>query len=300
MNDLFKNEIILLIESEKKLLGSNSKVATKTGVSKATISQMRNGNWELIKDEMWLSVASSLGYQPKKWNLATITNYRMLTKVLSDAKTESMFFGVSHSAGSGKTATINNFAEKTPNVYVIQAREWARREFLLNLAKNLGIDKGKGYVSVDKIGMKIITFFKERSHQNPMLIIDEADKLKPSALRYIIPFFNYLDDSCGLVIAGTDNLEKEIKRGVRYNKKGYDEIDSRLGRNFIHLLGATKPDVHAICSANGILDKSTKDEIFNEASPKTIMFAGAQYKVIADLRRVKRIIKRHKIKQNEQ
>ena len=295
MDDLFKKEIVALIELEKDRLGSYNKVATKTGASSATISQMRANNWELIKDEMWQQVASKLGYQPKNWNVVPITNYKVMTTTMRDAKNEQLFFAVSHSAGSGKTASINDFAEKSNSTYVIQAREWSRREFLVKLTETLGIEAGRGYISVDKLIDKVIKFFRERASFSPLLIVDEADKLKPSALRFFIPFYNALEDLCGVVIAGTENLEKEVKAGVRYNKKGFDELDSRFGRNFIHLIGATEKDINAICAANGITDSATQKEIFKEASPSVLVYGGKQYKVVSDLRRVKRIIKRKRI-----
>jgi len=296
MTEFYKKEVLLLIEQSKEKLRSYNKVAIKCGVSPATISALRNNKHELIAPEMWHQIASALGYSPKKWTLAEITNYKMLMTVMQSAKRESMFMAVSHSAGSGKTATINSFAQSERSVYVIQAREWSRREFLLNLCTTLGIDAGKGYVSVDRLTNKLIKFFKDRVQQSPLLIIDEADKLKPSAMRFLIPFYNDLEDEVGVVIAGTDNLETEIKRGVRYNKKGYDELDSRFGRNFIHLVGATANDVAAICTANGISDKQKHNAIFQESAPAVRMIAKRQYKVVEDLRRVKRIIKRERIK----
>jgi hypothetical protein len=41
----------------------NRAAASMKGVSAATVSQMLNGNWDLIKDEMWRNVASQTGYR---------------------------------------------------------------------------------------------------------------------------------------------------------------------------------------------------------------------------------------------
>lgn len=231
MDNFFKQEVIELIERAKAQLGSYNKVARKVGVSNGTISQMVNGNHDLIKAEMWQKIASALDWQPKTWNIADTTNYIMLKQLFTDAKTESMFMAVSHAAGSGKSASINKYARAHSSVYAVRAGEWSRRLFLLNLCRSLGIDTGKGYANVEDLGKMVISFFVERQTVKPLLIIDEADKLKPSALRFLIPFYNELEDKAGVVIAGTDNLEKEIKRGVRYKVKGYDEIDSRSDVN---------------------------------------------------------------------
>ncbi len=140
--------------------------------------------------------------------------------------------------------------------------------------------------------IKVIDFFQQRAKYKPLLIIDEADKLRPAALRSLIPIYNELEEQLGMVIMGTDNLEKEVKRGVRFDKKGFDEIDSRFGRNFIHLVGATQKDVADICAANGITDTVLQTSIFKECEPRQIMVQNQPRTVVEDLRRVKRAVQR--------
>ena len=304
MNDLQKQKIVEAIVKEERRLGSARAVANKCDVSAATISQMKNAKWELIRQSLWQKVAARLGVEYSQWQIAPdITNTRTLTQVFSDAKNDRLFIAVSHKAGSGKTEAAKQYAAQHTDqaVYFTQAREWAKREFLLNAFQTFGIETPRGVVSIDKLGQRLIDFFNERVHLSPVWIIDEADKLKPSALRYLITFYNQLEDKAGMVILGTDNLKKEIERGVRLNKKGYDEIASRFGRNFISLVGATKSDVYAICRANGIDDKSKAADIFNEAQPVQVKVehtGGISFiKVVEDFRRIKRIIKRELIKQ---
>ncbi len=301
MTNLQKKEIVQAIHEEKARLGSYARVATKVGVSEATISQMRNENWELIKDTMWQKVAQALGVVSNTWQLAETLNFRKITNVLNDAKNANLFMAISYKAGSGKTATLSNYAElnNEENVFYIQAREWAKREFLYQLCRTLGVDTGKGYISVDALGMKVIDFFAKRKGKNPLLIVDESDKLKPSAFRWFIPLHNELEDEMGLIIAGTENLEKTIKQGVKYNKLGFDEIDSRFGRKFINdLIGARLQDVELICQANGITEKPTIKKIFDECEPTSIIVQGQNIKVVEDLRRLKRVIKRELIRLN--
>lgn len=300
MTNLQKKEIVQAIHEEKARLGSYARVATKVGASEATISQMRNEKWELINPAMWQKVAQALGVVSNHWQLAETLNFRKITNVLNDAKNANLFMAISYKAGSGKTATLSNYAELNNEEYVfyIQAREWAKREFLYELCRTLGVDTGKGYTSVDTMGMKVIEFFTKRKGKNPLLIVDEADKLKPSALRWFITLYNELEDEMGLIIAGTENLEKTIKQGVRYNKLGFDEIDSRFGRKFINdLIGAREKDVELICQANGITDKPTIKKIFDECEPISLIVQGQNIKVVEDLRRLKRIIKRQLIQQ---
>ncbi|RWW91837.1 ATP-binding protein [Flavobacterium cerinum] len=293
MTNVQKNEIVTAIQREIKALGSANKVSVKCEISNATISNMVNENWDLIKIEMWLKVAGKLGVQFSGWQIAETTNFKMMNHVLTDAKNASLFIPVSEKAGAGKTAAIEVFTQaNSDSVYRIRANEWAKREFLTALALSLGIEIPKGVISVYQLGNKIIEFFKERAFQKPLLIIDEADKLKAPALRWLIAFFNELEDIVGVVISGTENLEKEIVKGVKMQAKGYDEIASRFGRNFVHLIGSTMKDVELICQANGIDNKDTITKIFNECNPVPMIVNKQSFKVVKDMRRVKRVIKR--------
>lgn len=295
MANIQKNEIVQTIQEEKKRLGSYMRVATKVGVSEATISQMINGNWDNIKDTMWQKVATQLGMNAKHWHIAETLSFKQITNYVKATKERSLFMAISCKAGSGKTATLKTFAEqnKGQSVFYLQAREWSKRDFLMELCRILGVDTGKGYTSVDKLGLKAIDFLSNRKGKNPLLIIDEADKLKPSALRWFITLYNELEDEIGVIIAGTENLEKTIKRGVKYNLLGFDEIDSRFGRKFINdIVGARLTDVEMICQANGITDKDLIKSIFQELKPKEITTAGGTAEFIDDLRRLKRIIQR--------
>lgn len=46
-----------------------------------------------------------------------------------------------------------------------------------------------------------------------------------------------------------------MENGLRYNKKGYKEINSRIGRRFFDLTATTRNDIFAICRANGLTDE---------------------------------------------
>lgn len=301
MNTIQKQEVNTLILQEKERLGSFRAVANKAGISEATVSQMINNKWEQIADSMWLKVAAALGWKTEGWALTEITNTKLLYSVFRDAKAKSAFFAVSHQAGSGKTASAKSFseAEYRSGVYYIQCREWGRSGFLTALCQELGIDPGRGYLSADDLLMKVVRFFQDRVNMKPLLIIDETDKLRPAALRALIPLYNYLEGQLGLVILGTDNLEKEIKRGVKYNTKGMDEIDSRFGRNFIHLYGASKVDVQRICEANGISNKTLANAIFAECEPRQVKINDSYVMMIEDLRRLKRCIEREQLRAAE-
>lgn len=298
-----KTDILQLVEDEKIRLGSYSAVARKCKVSEATISQLRKGTYAAEGDDIYMTIALALGhdFDSGKWKIATdVTNFRAVTEVLMDAKQESMWIGISHRAGSGKTAASDVFLSqfKRHGAFKINCKEYGGRAFLLEIAREVGADIPKGYASTNMLIDCIAEAVKKMAHLNPQLTLDQANSLKPSALRTLIHLYNPLEDILGLVAIGSDALETEIKRGVRLNKTGYDELDSRFGRRYIHLLGATKSDTRKICRVNGITDEKIQDEIFNDCNPIHITLEdGKSIKIVEDFRVIKRQVKSRLLQQ---
>lgn len=297
MNNDTKHEIIKLIESEKQRSGSYSNVAVRCGVSTATISQMINQNWELIRDQKWNQVAASLGHGANGIIKVVTTNYKAINDTLNMALQNSIFVGISAAAGSGKTVALKSFTKDHSNVYYMEVREWAKREFLRNMAKTLGL-QSMYYHTSNQLEEQIIQYFVKNTTNQQMLIIDQANSLKLSSMKFFIHLYNAMKGRMAIILAGTDALEHNIKKGVYKNINGFDELDSRIGRNFIHLLGSTKKDIQAICEANGINDKNLISEIFTEAGYVFENIGTRTIKVVKDLRRIERIILRERIKLN--
>lgn len=299
-----KKEIVVLIKTEIERLGTAAAVAKKCKMSEAAISQILNGKYAAKGDDAYETIALALGYEfdAGSWNIAETINFRIITDVLNDAKTESMFMGISHKAGSGKTATANVFLNqnRSKGVFKINCKEWSGHTFLTEIAREIGAELPKGYTKTNVLISNISATIKksEMARLRPLIILDQANSLKPSALRTLIHIYNECEDVLGLVIMGTENLEYEIKRGVRFNKPGYDELDSRFGRKYISLIGANLADTRKICEANGITDKELQNRIFLECEPSKIALkeSGKMIDAVEDIRRLKRIIKRERIR----
>jgi type II secretory pathway predicted ATPase ExeA len=302
VTESIKINILQLIESESLRLGSYNKVAEKCGITGGTISFMRNRQDDKISDDMWLKVGSVLGLLFDNWEVVETASLRLVNATLSNAKEYRLFMAISDLAGTGKTQSTKKYSQdhRQNGVFYIECREWGKREFLRNLAQNLGISTARNFQSNDEMLMSIVEHFQLRGMQKPLLIIDEADKLKPAALRSIITMYNECANLMGMVICGTNNLKDEIKKGVKYNRKGYDEIDSRFGRNYISLPGATINDVAAICKANGIENTATIKDIFKQSGPVERAIGDEEnrrfIRVVEDLRRVRRACQRELLK----
>lgn len=269
-----KQQIADRLQAYVERYGS-AKAASKSlkGVSDGTISQMLNNNWELISEKMWRNVASQVNYQEHGWVAVETRDYKLLTKLLGDAQKYSNVFAVVGNAGSGKSFSLRDYAERNKRVYLLQCNEfWNRKMFMQELLSAMGRDYS-GY-TVGEMMQEVVKGLKTQS--TPLIIMDEADKLSDQVMYFFITLYNMLEGHCGIVMCATDHLSKRIHRGLKLNKKGYKEIFSRIGRRFIELHGVGSADITSICFANGITGKKQVQEVVEDS----------EY----DLRRVKRKI----------
>ncbi len=272
MESIKKQQIANALRTYCERYESQNKAANSIkNVSAATISQMLNGNWELIKDDMWRNVAAQIGYKDEKWEAVETNDYRRMMALLDDVKENSLVMAITGDAGTGKTFACKQYTAMHRQVYLLCCNEyWNRKLFLTELLTAMGRDY-TGFTVGEMMHEAVSTL---KMQETPLLILDEADKLSDQVLYFFITLYNHLEDECGIVLCATNHLEKRIKRGIKLNKKGYNEIWSRLGRKCVPLKGVSAADIAAICEANGIVDSKDIDGIIADCE--------------SDLRRVKR------------
>lgn len=279
MNNVQKQQIADKLQAFTERLGSQNLASNSLkNVSAATVNHVLNNKWELISDPMWRTIGAQIGWSANgEWASVETRDMKMLNHLLTDAQDNSLVFAITGDAGTGKTHTLRQFTESNKGVYLLQCNEfWNRKYFLQELLTSIGRDHS-GY-TVGEMMHEIVMTLKKR--EKPLIILDEADKLSDQVLYFFITIYNNLEDHCGIIMCATDHLAKRIKRGRKLNKKGYNEIFSRIGRKFIELGGLNTSDITAICVANGITDTKQVREVIEEAE--------------GDLRRVKRKV--HAIK----
>lgn len=279
MTDLQKKEIQQLLNEHVGQYDSQAKAAAALkNVSEGVVINIRKGNWDSISDSMWTNVGKQVGFSAKgAWSLVKSTNdFKTLMSLFDDAKEYSNVYAIIAPPGSGKTAAAAYYEKEHKNVYHLVCAEYFNRKiFLSRLLGKIGKDtSGNTAELMDSI---IETLLKQKE---PVIILDEADKLPDPVLYFFITLYNMLEGRCAIVLLATDFLSKRINKGRRLNKKGYNEIFSRLGRKFITLPGTNIDEVTAICKANGVTDQKTISYIYNEYE--------------GDLRRVERAVHRSK------
>lgn len=265
----------------KRFKSQNQAVVSLKGISAGTVSQMLNGKWDNISEEMWLKLQAQIA-MPTGWTLCQTRAFLDVMTFLSFAKKESSVVWVTGPAGIGKTTAARAFANDHKNVFVLPCSEdMHKADFVRELAAKIGVNTNGMTVreTLQSIIKQLVTL------ESPLLVFDEGDKLTDSVLYYYVSLYNALEDKCGMVFLSTPYMEKRVRAGVQKGKKGYDELDSRISRRFVPLSSVNKVEIEAICRANGLEDEAAIRAVQLEAS-------GCGN----DLRRVKESVKKERSK----
>ena len=274
----------------------NKAVRTLKGVSASTISAIINDKFVNISDSMWNLISSQVvNNHTYDWTIVETSTFRDITFVLEDAKSHANCRWVTGIAGSGKTVAADSFQRDHDNVFLVKCdADMAKSDFIAAIAAQCGI-KTNG-IRIRSMIEEIIQYLS--SVDSPLLIFDEADKLAEHIFYYFIDLYNQLEDIAGIVFLSTDQIKRRISYGLQYDKKGYNEIFSRIGRKYYDVSECDKSDVINICVANGITDKKAIGEVLRDADHAEFGAGNStrsNASVSFDLRCVKRAIKRVKV-----
>lgn len=278
-----KTDIQFLLKNYVNTFPSQRKASESLdNCSEATVIAMLNqSKWHDVSESMWLNVGKQLGAFKRKSQLVETMDFQTLILYYSLAKEEGATFAIVGGAGFGKTYAGKFYSEanRKRNVYYLEcAMYWNKKLFLSNLLQAIG--KNANGLSIPEM-METIVRELSRQHQ-PLIILDEIDKLSDNVLAFFITLYNELNGLCGFVMQSTNHMQKRMLRGLRQNKTGFQEVFSRIGSRFIELKGTTPDEVRELCVENGVNQEEDIRAIINEYQ--------------GDLRRVERNILKHSAK----
>lgn len=265
---------------------SQATVAKLTGISKTNLSFIlsEDGKWKdkVIHDAQWQKLSSWLNITTEgtvSWVTVETRNYKRIFRICQDAASNRIMIALSGSQGTGKSHAFKSYQDKHPrNTYYLECREfWSKKDFLLQLKKAFGMEIYP--CSITEHVDDIKNFLINRK-ENPLVIIDEADKLKEGVFYILKDFYDITHKRCGWVVCGGNYLKKRMEKGVRLCKQNYQELFSRMGNEFVGMHPIDDKTIENICIANGVEEKQAILEVVNSAEN--------------DLRRVERRI--HNIK----
>ena len=253
-----KQKVIKALGELVERKGSQDKAAKSLkGVSSSTISLILSGRGEEVRERMWQNLATQLEIG-NEWVIADTLQTMQLRALLEDAQSESLVMSVVAPAGTGKTQTSKLYESENKEVYRLACSEfWTKNDFVDELLRSLG-ESGLGYTKRERMSKAIEALRRKNS---PLIVFDEFDKLSDNVWFFFITLYNELEGKCGMVLLSTDSIEVRIKRGLRLNKRGYNEFWSRLGRKCVKLAGVGYEDIEAVCQANGVEDTALIEDI---------------------------------------
>ena len=262
METIKKQRIAVALRKYCDRYGSQNKAAKALKMSAPMVSQMLTGDWDKIDDRQWFTVVAGIGFKDEKWEAVETTDFVRLSAILADAQENALTMAITGAAGSGKSFTCRYYAETHTNAYVISCDgDWSRKDFVEELLTVMGEETAG--MSMAQMTRKVVRHL--RMTETPLIVLDEADKLSDRVLNAFITLYNQLEGICGIILIATNHLEKKLLCGVRYNKQGYNEIWSRLGRKCVPLKGVSAQDIVAVCEANGVSDQRAIDAIITDS-----------------------------------
>lgn len=263
---------------------SQAKAANSLGgvTSPGTFNAIINGKFERISDEMLLRVKAAVGGgRTEGWQICQTSAFKDVETLLADAQQYQNVSWVVAPAGIGKTTAAFQYAKNSRNVFVLGCSEdMHKADFVEELAKKIGI-RNEGLTVRATLVRIVDELVKMR---RPLLVFDEGDKLTDSVMYYFISLYNALEDKCGIVFLSTPFIQKRMSKGLKLDRKGYEELYSRIGRKFVPLSGVTEYEVNAICRSNGLTDERAIAGVIREAGETR------NGQTEFDLRRVKKSI----------
>lgn len=279
-----KENIVQTVEEYCALFGSRNQSAATLGISPATLSAILTGKWEKVSYSMWNMLSNKIrqaGGGMKRsdgWQLHKSTAFQELTLTFEEAQRTKQAVWVVGDAGSGKTTAAKAYRSERRDVfYILCAEDMHRADFIGELYRAVGAHTDIAGVR----GQFESVLSKLNGMGAPLLIFDEGDKLSESVFSYFVSIYNRLEGRAGIVFLSTAHIKRRMSNGLTYNKRGYAEIYSRIGRCFFDLTPATDADVYAIAQLNGLTNNADIKKVVVDAD-----------KCANDLRRVKQTVSR--------
>jgi hypothetical protein len=261
-----KNEIRDMLKTYCNRYPSQNKAsASLHGVSAGTISSILNGKYDNISDEMFRNIYSQVStpHQAAGLQIVETTALHEIISAMQDAQEWQDVTWVVGESGCGKTTAASVYQSNHAEVYTLLCSEDMKKgDFVRELAAVIGVNASGQNIreTLKAIIARIIQM------DSPLLIFDEGDKLNDLVFHYFITIYNQLKDKAGIIFLSTSYIEKRMKSGLKNNKKGYQEINSRIGRKFYGVSANTAKDVYAVCVANGIKDDKALENIIKDAA----------------------------------
>lgn len=248
MEKVQKEQVVVLLKAKmetKKI--SQNKAAPMIGTSAATLSNILNGVWENVSDEMWQTVAFWAGYNRNPWPLKTTYNTTHIFQLCEDARVNGRMMAIGAATGLGKTTALKRYNNDNINTfYTLATPSMCKGDFINALMKSAGLDEG------GTIHRRITCYVNYlRSLSSPLIIVDDFGKLKENSLFLIQEIYDMMDGNVGLIMAGTEAAKRDFLKKASRDRGGYRELKRRISY-WLPLKGVSATFIENMAKEHGI------------------------------------------------
>jgi DNA transposition AAA+ family ATPase len=241
MNQSTKELIVKHLEAYMQAHGMSAEDFSRhSGVNSSYISRIRNGHYTVvtgskdveIADKYWYEVARVTDYHLQKsyWEPLPTEEMKRIVATLEDAKGFGYTNLIIGETGCGKTYVCKLFAKKSPlDTWVITI---GSNDYIVDV-----IDKIIAALKVNTTAKTksrkinaIIRHIKDMKAQGyqPLIIFDESEYMKQLVICMMKELYDNLHGSCGIVLAGTDQLTRNIDKLMKRRKDGIPQFFRRI------------------------------------------------------------------------
>lgn len=224
---------------------SQNRSSGGVGYSAAAISQWRRGEYTGDESALEESVARWLARVEqsrahKRVPIIETDQVNRITQAIAMAHGGADIALIVDDAGSGKTTAARRYAERNSRTTILidVVKGMNQRALLFEMARRLGIEAFR--VNQTLLTQNVADALAER---NMVVILDEADYLRPDALEFSRRLVYDLGRS-GLVLIGLPRLAHAIQN----LKNDHRQLESRIGI-YLPLSGLTKKDAGRIAAS---------------------------------------------------
>jgi len=207
-------------------------VEEQTGINRAYLYAIKKGDFVNIKkrqfDQLDAAMEKQTGDNTEGWQVALTTNLSIASGTLKKAQTERLCLALTGTTGFGKTEACKLYRRKNSDVvYVHCNTEMTKVGFLDAIAIDLSIPHGHRGITAEARLKAIIRFLLKL--KSPLLVIDDAGKLRDSAFRMFQILFDEAAGRIGFVLTGVPEFRSKVFKLADKGVFCYKEIARRIG-----------------------------------------------------------------------